>query len=111
MKHGKVTLLVGLVLILSLFLTAPVIPEAVPENRNEETQIGTFEISYDEHAVINIDNDTDFATQAANEGWDGDGAVDDPYVIDNYNITADGNCIDIRDVTVSFIIQSCFINS
>ncbi|MCK5151603.1 MAG: hypothetical protein KAQ65_07180, partial [Candidatus Thorarchaeota archaeon] len=96
MKHSKLTLLVGLVLVFSLFLSAPVGHEIESEINGESVRTKVFEMSYDEHAVIDIDNDTHFADQATSEGWDGNGDVNDPYIIENYNITANGICIDIQ---------------
>ncbi len=61
------------------------------------------------HDVIRIDSDSEFASQASSEGWPGDGSVTDPYVIENYNIDADGkaNAIYIGNTTVHFRIENC----
>ena len=76
----------------------------------DETYSETI-LSYVEHEVIVIENNTDFAYQASLEGWDGDGSSETPYVIEGYNITDNGSCIDIRNVTVHFTIRNCFMNS
>ncbi|NPA75125.1 MAG: hypothetical protein GXO25_03465, partial [Euryarchaeota archaeon] len=39
---------------------------------------------------IKIDNNTDFATQAAANNWSGNGTADNPYIIANYTIDATG---------------------
>ncbi len=61
------------------------------------------------HAPIGINNDTDFANQAASEGWRGTGTVADPYIIENYDIDAhgEGNAIYIGNTTVYFVVRSC----
>ena len=61
------------------------------------------------HAPIRIDNDTDFANQAANEGWKGSGTEDDPYIIENYEIDAHGggNAIYVGNSTAYFEIRNC----
>ncbi len=66
---------------------------------------------YTEHTAITILNDTDFGWQAGNESWQGEGSSDQPYIIEGLNITADGNCIQISDVRVHFIIRDCLLTS
>lgn len=72
-----------------------------------------FTLSATPHDPILIVNDTDFADQAADEGWSGDGSAETPYTIENYLINgsaADG--IKIADTTVYFAIYSCeLVNS
>ncbi len=64
------------------------------------------------HGVIRIDNDTDFANQAAAEGWSGDGTESDPYIIENYDINAQekGSALYFGNTTVYFIIRNCTIH-
>ncbi|MGC8913412.1 MAG: hypothetical protein ACP5LE_05740 [Thermoplasmata archaeon] len=38
------------------------------------------------HAPIHITGNADFATQAVNEGWPGNGLQTNPYIIDGYDI-------------------------
>ncbi|MFO8109268.1 MAG: hypothetical protein R6U17_01905 [Thermoplasmata archaeon] len=42
--------------------------------------------SYTVRSPIRIDGDSDFASQAAQEGWPGDGSTENPYVIEGYEI-------------------------
>jgi parallel beta-helix repeat protein len=59
------------------------------------------------HAKICIINNTDFAIQAASQGWDGNGLPGTPYVISDYVIIDPGDPgIAIYDTTVYFIIQN-----
>ena len=54
-----------------------------------------------------IDND-DFATQAAANGWIGDGSINNPYIIEELNITPSSgsiNAFGIWNTNVSFILQ------
>ncbi|MEW6070454.1 MAG: NosD domain-containing protein [Candidatus Thermoplasmatota archaeon] len=63
------------------------------------------------HDPIHIDGDSDFASQAATEGWVGNGTESNPYIIENYDInasTADGIKIEIS--YVHFIIRNCVIH-
>jgi parallel beta-helix repeat protein len=66
--------------------------------------------AYTPHDPIEIDGDLDFANQAANEGWVGDGSKGDPYIIEGYEInTYSKNGIDIRSTTVYFVIKDTHI--
>lgn len=61
------------------------------------------------HAIIRINNNTDFQFQASGEGWPGIGTINNPYIIQNYLIDAQGagSCIYIGNTTVHFIINNC----
>ena len=66
---------------------------------------------YATHSPIRINSNTDFGTQASNEGWAGSGTSTDPYIIENYEISggsSDG--IYIGNTTVYFIIRNCYIH-
>ena len=65
------------------------------------------EIFYTTHSPISISTDADFITL----GFPGNGTMEDPYRIENFsivNINAEKG-IFVKDVTVNFIIQNCFI--
>ncbi|MCE7741293.1 MAG: hypothetical protein GOP50_02440 [Candidatus Heimdallarchaeota archaeon] len=63
--------------------------------------------NYVEREAIIVDNDTHFASFS----FPGTGAIDDPYIIENYNITSGtGSGIRIRETTVYFIIRDCYIS-
>ena len=90
-QKKTVYLLTGLslCLIFTLFLNIPMIN--LHENQNSE-QISnqrqkTPINAYTDHFTITIKNNTDFDTQANNEGWSGDGTSISPYIIENYSIT------------------------
>jgi parallel beta-helix repeat protein len=64
------------------------------------------------HDPIKIVGNEDFAQQAENEGWPGDGTVEDPYVIDGYDINYSAtNGIEIKDTNVNFIIRNSVVNN
>ena len=68
------------------------------------------ESSYEESPLIHISNNSDFASQASANLWDGNGSVSDPYVIEGYNITTSGGSpIQIGNTTVFFEIRDCLI--
>jgi len=61
------------------------------------------------HGAIRINGDDEFTTTASSEGWSGSGTPADPYIIENYEIDAEGggNAIYIGNTTVNFIIRNC----
>ena len=61
---------------------------------------------------ISIDGNTEWATTAGTEPWcNGSGIWSDPYIIENVTIDGQnsGNCIDIRNSDVYFIIRNCTV--
>jgi len=59
------------------------------------------------HDSINITGNADFIGQ----GWSGDGTPDDPFLIQNLDITSNVTCIRIADTTAYFIIRDCQLES
>ena len=59
------------------------------------------------YAPINITGNADFIGQ----GWFGDGTPDDPFLIENLDITSNATCIRIADTTACFIIRDCQLES
>ncbi len=74
----------------------------------EDVPEGTLVTIHDvQRTAIRINHDIDLATQAAIEGWPGDGSEDDPYVIEGYEIdgTGHGYCIYVGNTSSHFIIR------
>ena len=71
------------------------------------------EARYTIHNVIRINNNSDFAEQAATEGWPGKGTENNPYVISGYDINArgDGDAIYIGNTTVYFVVKNCYLHN
>lgn len=77
---------------------------------NYESQIEQKEhiIDYILHPAIEIKSDAYFA----NYSFSGMGSSNDPYIIEDYNITTTSSTgILIQDTTKHFIIRNCFINA
>ena len=106
----SLTLIILLItpLLLSGVITSPV-NEVGTSLIQSLTKISTP--SYDSHDPIVILNDTAFDEMASLESWDGDGSPGTPFIIDNYNITSDGMCIDIRNTIRAFEIRNCYLSS
>ena len=68
-------------------------------------------VSYDAHDPIVIANDSDLIDQATTEGWSGDGSEGNPYLMGDLEILTTDTCISITDVSLYFVIQSCFLGS
>ncbi len=80
---------------------------------NIPNDIYSSEEDYNYRDPIRIDGDGDFAVQAENEGWDGDGSADDPYVIENYEIDGGGYgySLYIGNVTDHFEVRNCYLHN
>ncbi len=78
------------------------------KTRDIRTISGPFAINY-----ILVDDETDLADQASDNGWPGDGSEDDPYLISNY--TFDGTSqiagIYIGNTTSHITIYNCTISN
>ncbi|MGY5872757.1 MAG: NosD domain-containing protein [Candidatus Thorarchaeota archaeon] len=64
-----------------------------------------FISSYDTHLPIVITSNSDFVT----EGFTGNGAESNPYVLEGYNITNVGICVSIIGTDAYFEIRDCLI--
>lgn len=60
---------------------------------------------------IQVDGDAALHSLVVNNSWAGDGTPENPYIIENQSIVQAGNCIDIRNVEASFIIQQCELST
>ena len=63
--------------------------------------------SYTPHDPILITSDEGFESQ----GWPGSGTQNDPYVIEELNITTTDDCVVIENTTVHFVIKDCLFKS
>ena len=73
------------------------VPSAILENKNN--------LSYTSHEPIFIIHDNNFTDY----GIPGNGTIDNPYVIENYNITTSGSRgISIINTTKFFVIINCY---
>ena len=65
-------------------------------------------LSYIEHAPIIIDGNTDFNDTANQEGWLGNGTIDNPFIIQGLNITGQSgdSLIQIQNTNVYFQINA-----
>jgi parallel beta-helix repeat protein len=92
-------------LLLLLFLTIPVSAASASDLAAKSNNPGstTDLAQYEQHEPIVIGSDTDFADQ----GWPGNGTVDDPYVVENLSIESGLHAIRIESTTACFTIRNC----
>jgi len=77
---------------------------------SSETIFTHFISANDQHGPIVIDGDANFSATALAEGWSGDGSDQDPYIIENYDITigpAFEASINITNTRVNYTIRGC----
>jgi parallel beta-helix repeat protein len=103
-----------LLLAVVLLLLTPFFATAVHSGLNERKTPSTISIDdftsaqLEEREPIIIDNPEDFESY----GLPGDGSAINPYAIEGLNITyTQSACISISNVTVSFVIRNCILES
>jgi hypothetical protein len=66
---------------------------------------------YVDHEPITIFGDYELAQQALQNGWNGNGTDDDPFIIEGLRIVSEGHhCIKIRDVKeYHFVVRNCYL--
>ncbi len=98
---------VGL-MIASMLITGIVDPL---DNHSLDSSNTPLELNYEIHQPIRINNESDFEEQAVEEGWNGTGTQNDPYIIEGYEIDGDseGSCIYIGNTTDYFTIKNCLL--
>ncbi|MCG2825436.1 MAG: right-handed parallel beta-helix repeat-containing protein [Thermoplasmatales archaeon] len=86
-------------------------PEIFGKTLIFETTILSISGYPDHDDPIYIDGNSDFASQASTEGWQGDGTEGNPYIIEGYDIDAStAHGIHIENTDVYFIIRNCVIH-
>ncbi|MEF8874087.1 MAG: NosD domain-containing protein [Candidatus Thermoplasmatota archaeon] len=81
------------------------------DRRNILQDIYSSREDYDAHDPIRIDGDADLERQAIEEGWDGDGSKEDPWLIEDHGIDGgvNGYSLYIGNVTDHFEVKSCYL--
>ncbi len=96
------------ILFISLFFVGLVMVGLTSSFNSNQLDIAKNTKSLVPHDSIVITEDNDFIVQ----GYPGNGAIDDPYIISNYEIIASNSYgIFIIDVTKCFTIRNCHIES
>ncbi len=110
--YDKLTIILAImgVAVIVLSVSAPI---NIPTTETPNYEFSENEKAYIPHGTIRINSDSEFAQIAQQEGWPGDGSENDPYIIEGYEIDAqgEGNCIYIGNTTVHFIIRNCYLHN
>jgi parallel beta-helix repeat protein len=90
-----------------LYPTTEEIPLISNKNKLESSLFITTDVP------IVIDGNTEFATLANLNGWNGDGTKNNPYIIANYSINTIGNSpgIDFSNINNYFILKNVTVSS
>ena len=74
--------------------------------------VDRFQPAYEDHAPISITGDENLTIMAEADSWEGNGTLEDPYIIEGYNITLSGtpgSCIILYDISLYVVLRDCFI--
>ncbi len=113
MKHARKAIIFMILLVTPLLL-AGVLPPAINNEVEATVSPITTKVSlpsYEEQTPILAYSDFDMDNFASDLEWAGDGSPGDPYIIEGYNITSDGDSLLIRHTTRAFEIRNCLITS
>ncbi|MGY5854098.1 MAG: NosD domain-containing protein [Candidatus Thorarchaeota archaeon] len=103
---GKIELKSSLLIL--IFLISILIP--LPANHSdiiaEEFDNNVISSMLAPHDPVNITCDEDFVTQL----WPGHGNETHPYLIQGLDISSEGPCIEIRNVSVHYLISDCSLS-
>jgi len=73
-----------------------------------------FRPSYEDHAPISITGDENLTKMAEEDSWEGIGTLEEPYIIEGYNISLSGtpgSCITLYDISLYVVLRDCFIGN
>ncbi|MDI6916193.1 MAG: right-handed parallel beta-helix repeat-containing protein, partial [Thermoplasmatales archaeon] len=111
-KIGSITLCVSILTLILVLSTLVVVAGNANVSMVSESKSENPSKSLTSHDPICIDGNSNFASQASSEGWAGDGTINNPYIIENYDINASSAIgIEIRNTDKYFIIRNCMIHN
>jgi len=73
-----------------------------------------FQPAYEDHAPISVSGDGNLTTMAEEDSWEGVGSLEEPYIIEGYNITlsgSPGSCISLYNISLYVVVRDCFIGN
>ncbi|MFW9851085.1 MAG: right-handed parallel beta-helix repeat-containing protein [Candidatus Thorarchaeota archaeon] len=96
------------VLVVAILFCLMLVPQGVYDSNYRISNSRQYLISdstpHDEIVITHNDN---FTTQ----GWEGNGTVDDPFIISNLEIKSDTTCVNISNTDVYFVVENCWMMS
>jgi len=104
---------ISLVLLVLLLNVMPLISTSVTsKDASHETMESLYLSVNDSHGPIVIDGDVNFSATALAEGWVGDGSLQNPFIIENYDITLGPTpvaSISIKNTRSNYTIRGCHL--
>ncbi|TFG26319.1 hypothetical protein EU528_14600, partial [Candidatus Thorarchaeota archaeon] len=76
--------------------------------------INTFQPAYEDHAPISVAGDGNLTTMAEADSWEGNGTLEDPFIIEGYHITLSGtpgSCITLYNISLYVVVRDCLIGN
>ena len=113
-RLGKVCKrIASLILFLLLLNVMPTVMfDGMSQNATSITEKSQKVTAYDSHGPIAINGDANFSAIALAESWPGDGSLQNPYTIENLDITLGSTpeaSINISNTRTHFTIQGCHL--
>jgi len=96
-----------MLLVLMFIMGTPLLSANHPYPHQHDNAQIIATVLYQEHDPLTVGGDDEFALN----GFTGSGTAEDPYVINELNITNRGTCITIMNTTAHFILKDCFIKA
>jgi parallel beta-helix repeat protein len=105
---------ISLVLLSSTFMAfqnTVVIEDAQSVSVIQEKVVDRFQPAYEDHAPISIVGNGNLTVIAEAEAWAGNGTLEDPFIIEEYNITLSGtgSCIALYNISLYLVIRDCLL--
>ena len=107
MTSRRRLILCSMLLFLMIILGTPLLSASYPFPYQQDGAYIKAALLYQNHESIIVDGDEEFALN----GFTGSGTAENPYVINELNITNRGPCITITNTNSYFIIRDCFVKA
>ncbi|UCE14563.1 MAG: hypothetical protein JSV04_05130, partial [Candidatus Heimdallarchaeota archaeon] len=105
--------LIGTVYLLHIPITSPIFRE-ITDTDNSRIFLNTDQLDkeYRLSSGFSLNGNHEFSQFTIEEGWIGEGTLENPYIINNLNISGGGmelTLVEIRNTDVHFFIENCII--
>ena len=113
-KVLSLSLFIALVLLSSTIMTyqdTVVIGKFQGVSIIKDDVVDRFRPAYEEHSPIFIAGNGNLTVKAEAETWAGNGTLEDPFIIEGYNITLSGtgSCIALYNISLYLVIRDCLL--
>lgn len=108
---------IALVLLSSTFMeyqNACVTEDSQTRSVIQKDTVDRSQLAYAYYAPFSITGDEDLKTKAEEDTWEGNGTLEEPYIIEGYNITlsgAAGSCITLTNISRYVVVRDCLIGN